>query len=125
MLKKLALLVSVFVLSLAFGYFIFAWTEPSQTPPGGNVPTPINVGDSDQVKSGKLGVATDGIDSSYGLTVGNSTNRLGIKSAGNSYFERNLSVMGSLGIGNFRLKPISSTELGIYDSGGNLILILD
>lgn len=31
-----------------------AWTEPSQSPPGGNVPTPINVGSIDQIKAGSL-----------------------------------------------------------------------
>ncbi|MCP6719333.1 MAG: hypothetical protein KJI71_03820, partial [Patescibacteria group bacterium] len=34
-----------------------------------------------------IGVATDGVDPTYGLTVGNSTNLLGIKASGNSLFE--------------------------------------
>jgi len=35
--KKSAFLLSALILTLAFGYFIFAWQEPSQNPPGGNV----------------------------------------------------------------------------------------
>ena len=35
---------------------IFAWTGPTQTPPGGNVAAPINVGTDEQVKDGGLGL---------------------------------------------------------------------
>jgi hypothetical protein len=111
--------IAVLVMSLLAGYLIFAWTEPSQNPPGGNVPAPINVGSTDQVKSGKLGVATDGVDSNYGLTVGNSSNSLGIKTSGKSYFEKEVFFK------TFKISPISPTELGVYDSNGNLIVIFD
>jgi len=30
------------------------WTEPGQSPPSGNVPTPLNVGSTDQTKQGGL-----------------------------------------------------------------------
>ena len=30
------------------------WTEPTQTPPSGNVPAPLNVGSTDQTKQGGL-----------------------------------------------------------------------
>jgi len=33
-----------------------AWSGPGSTPPGGNIPAPINVGSSMQVKEGSLGV---------------------------------------------------------------------
>jgi hypothetical protein len=33
-----------------------AWTDPTSAPPGGNVAAPINVGSTDQVKNGGLGV---------------------------------------------------------------------
>jgi hypothetical protein len=32
---------------------------------------------------------------------------------------------GGVKVGNFKMKPISDTEFGLYDSGGNLILIFD
>jgi len=71
---------------------LFAWTEPSSNPPNGNVASPLNVGSTSQIKSGKLGIATDGIDPNYGLTVGNSGNQLGIKASGFSYFEKDIQV---------------------------------
>ena len=43
-----------------------------------------------------IGVATDGVDPTYGLTVGNGTNNLGIKATGNSLVEHDLSVGGNL-----------------------------
>ncbi|MCF7845224.1 MAG: hypothetical protein K9M12_00475, partial [Candidatus Pacebacteria bacterium] len=43
---------SIFLLSLA----VFAWTEPTEAPPGGNIPYPINAVDSAQYKTGALGV---------------------------------------------------------------------
>jgi hypothetical protein len=80
----------IFALLILGFSFLFAWTPPSSNPPSGNVDSPLNIGNSSQIKLGKLGIATDGIDSSYGLTVGNSGNQLGIKTSGNSYFERNI-----------------------------------
>ncbi len=74
------------------GAVIFAWTDPSAAPPGNNIHTPLNVSDNDQVKSGKLGIATDALDPLYGLTVGNATNLLGIKVSGNSFFEKNITL---------------------------------
>ncbi len=44
------------VVLTGFGTAIFAWTGPAQSPPSGNVSAPINVGTSDQVKDGGLGV---------------------------------------------------------------------
>lgn len=117
MTKKISFLFSVLILSLAVGAFIFAWTEPSQSPPGGNVSTPINVGDTGQVKSGKLGVATDGIDASYGLTVGNSTNLLGVKAAGDSYFEKDLAVGGNATVSGAIIAP----EGTLRDDGGGWV----
>ncbi|MBC7074457.1 tail fiber domain-containing protein, partial [Candidatus Parcubacteria bacterium] len=46
------------------------WNPPSASPPSGNVPPPINVGSTNQAKTGKLGVQTSGVDSNYALTVG-------------------------------------------------------
>jgi hypothetical protein len=44
----------VLVMSILVGYLVFAWTEPSQNPPGGNVSAPINVGSTAQTKTGNL-----------------------------------------------------------------------
>lgn len=52
--KIIGVLLSLFVLSLAFGFLIQAWTGPTSAPPGANLPRPINVGDDDQEKAGRI-----------------------------------------------------------------------
>jgi hypothetical protein len=54
LLKTLPLSVGVFALSLALGYTILAWTEPTFTPPNNNVAAPLNIGSIDQTKAGGL-----------------------------------------------------------------------
>lgn len=44
------------VLSVGISY-VSAWTAPTATPPGGNVAAPINVGNSEQTKTGNLGAS--------------------------------------------------------------------
>jgi len=56
-LKFLFILIGVVVLSLASGLglkFALAWVEPTASPPGDNVPAPINVGSGAQTKAGSL-----------------------------------------------------------------------
>ena len=55
---------------LAFGAAVSAFQSPTQAPPGGNVPAPINVGPDPQVKSGGLWVGSLGVDG--GVVVGGS-----------------------------------------------------
>jgi hypothetical protein len=59
--KNLTYWLSVAVIGIALGFalqFVRAWTEPTTTPPGGNVGAPINTGAIDQTKgnatSGKI-----------------------------------------------------------------------
>lgn len=96
--KIASLIFSILVICFVVAFYALGWTEPAVVPPGGNVPAPINVGIADQFKSGKIGAATDGIDPNYGLTVGSGINLLGIKSAGNSWFEGRLNVLGNLAV---------------------------
>lgn len=56
--KTTALVFGVLVLVFAVGFYIFAWTEPSQAPPAGNVETPLNVGPQAQTKQGNLTIQT-------------------------------------------------------------------
>jgi hypothetical protein len=44
--------------SLALCFAIMAWSEPGQTPPGGNVAAPINTSGNPQTKSGDLSIGT-------------------------------------------------------------------
>lgn len=82
-------------------YIVFAFTGPSGPPSTYSLPAPINVSGTGQVKQyndvnnrGWLGIATDGYDENFGLTVGNLSNGLGIKVAGDSLFERGIKVAG-------------------------------
>ncbi|GIW67141.1 MAG: hypothetical protein KatS3mg096_009 [Candidatus Parcubacteria bacterium] len=46
------------------GYIPYPWNYPRQDPPGGNVPAPINVGTTTQIKAGALGIG--GVFQVYG-----------------------------------------------------------
>jgi len=52
--KLLTLAFSVLALCFLAIFYIFAWTEPSVAPPGGNVAAPINVSSTAQTKTGRL-----------------------------------------------------------------------
>ena len=57
--KKSSYWLSVVTLGIILGLsiqFAKAWTEPTDTPPDGNVEAPINVGDNIQYKAGTLGI---------------------------------------------------------------------
>lgn len=75
-----ALMFSVFALVLSFGVsYVSAWTAPTQSPPNGNTPSPINTSATTQSKSGNF-TAPNLIDTSAtaqtkagALTVGGIT----------------------------------------------------
>ncbi len=50
--------------------FAWAWVEPTQGPPNGNVPAPINTGPSSQIKDGPLALNAAGVNAT-GLIVNN------------------------------------------------------
>ena len=52
--KSLALILGVFIMSFLVGYLIFAWTEPTQAPPAGNVTEPLNRSSNPQDKPARL-----------------------------------------------------------------------
>ncbi|MCP6719509.1 MAG: hypothetical protein KJI71_04775, partial [Patescibacteria group bacterium] len=52
--QLIPLTVGVLIFSLSIVLYIFAFTEPGSAPPGGNVPTPLNVGSTAQTKTGDL-----------------------------------------------------------------------
>lgn len=54
--SKLFLILFASIALLFAASLLQAWTGPSSAPPAGNVAAPINVGSSDQIKSGGLGV---------------------------------------------------------------------
>jgi len=103
------------------------WTDPSVAPPAGNVPPPVNVGDTAQIKEGRLGVAISGIDPSYGLTIGSG---LKISSTGTQlslYVEDEaadptpfiIDASGNVGIGT----TSPSNKLHLSDTGVTELII--
>jgi len=115
------------VVSIAFGIFIFlfvlafyviAWTEPGSAPPGGNVPAPINVGDTGQAKAGNLGIGA--LDGSYGLTV--ETGGDAIKAIGNSWFDGTFQTTGNVGLGGAPavFDPDPDENIRVHIIGGDL-----
>jgi len=58
--KSVALILGVLAMSFLVGYLVLAWTEPGTTPPVGNVPAPLNVGNVAQTKTGELILNTGG-----------------------------------------------------------------
>jgi len=63
--KSIALTLGVLAMSLVISYLVLAWTEPGTSPPGGNVPAPLNVSLNAQSKEGALVIG-----SNSGLTTG-------------------------------------------------------
>src|SRR3989338_8533082 len=55
-LTKFLLLVTAFTFALSINYIFAALTGPIQAPPGGNAPTPVHIGTTNQVKDGGLGL---------------------------------------------------------------------
>jgi hypothetical protein len=57
---------------LALCFAILAWTEPSQTPPNGNVAAPINTSANPQTKAGDLGIKIGSSIAYWISQIGNS-----------------------------------------------------
>jgi hypothetical protein len=76
--QSLRTLLLAIVLSIGISYAYAAWSPPSNTPPGGNIDAPVNVGGVPQAKAGSLW------SNSF------------IGSAGSGYFGGNLQVVGNI-----------------------------
>lgn len=66
--QSLKILSIALVLSMGVQYATAAWTGPTATAPGGNVSAPINVGATDQIKSGGFWASSLGADG--GVRIG-------------------------------------------------------
>ena len=79
---KTIVLASVIGLGVAYA---MAWTGPTQSPPSGNVPAPVNTGSSAQAKSGIFETYNDAYFATKGGSVGigttNPVNYIGWKGA--------------------------------------------
>lgn len=116
--KQFGIFLTAFLVLLV-AFTASAWTGPTQSPPGGNVAAPVNVGSTDQVKNGGLSVnAFAAFGNSYfagnvGIGISNPAQKLVV--SGNSFLSGNLIVQnGNVGIGT--ATPTASLDLG----GGNI-----
>jgi len=57
--KFISFTLGVLAMSILLSYLVFAWTEPSQNPPGGNVAPPLNTSINAQAKEGALVVGNN------------------------------------------------------------------
>ena len=57
--KFYSLLPAIILSTLGVIILVFAWTEPTNSPPQGNVPAPLNVGLEEQIKEGGLWIASN------------------------------------------------------------------
>ena len=69
--KVIALVFGVLVISFAVAFYVVAWQEPSQAPPGGNVAAPLNTGSAGQSKAGGLILNTGGAVNGLIIDKGN------------------------------------------------------
>ncbi|MEA2092611.1 MAG: hypothetical protein U9P61_01420, partial [Patescibacteria group bacterium] len=54
--KKTGFIFGAFLSIFLIGFIVFAWTGPTEAPPGGNIPYPISAVDDAQCKTGSLAI---------------------------------------------------------------------
>ena len=106
---------------------VSAWTEPSQTPPNGNVEAPINVSSFGQVKKGNLALNSDGTFSNALLVVagnvgiGTLSPKAKLEVNGDTTLAANLNVgVKKFNSGNYDLKDFKASAI-LADAGSGEI----
>ncbi len=92
--EKIPLTVGVLVMSFLVIYLAYAWTDPSENPPLGNVPAPLNVGPQGQAKEAGLLLNTS--RAPFGLIVHDGIVNLGTP-AGEGDYPNQYIYQGHLG----------------------------
>jgi hypothetical protein len=100
---------SIIVATLLVVAVIYAWTEPSTSPPGSNVSAPLNIGTSTQYKSGALGVG--GAFHAYSTSIFDGNVGIGTASPASK-----LAVVGNAPLFNVSGADTTRHNLVIYDS---------
>jgi hypothetical protein len=95
---------------LSFGIsYVYAWTAPTGSFPTNNAPQPVNVGSSNQVKTGSLGVGPLAV---YGDSILNYQNTS--TSQSNSVtVSGNIYVSGKTWIGNYTTLPTINERMEV------------
>jgi hypothetical protein len=115
-----AFIISVAVFSFALSYFVLAWTEPSSTPPAGNVSAPLNASSVSQTKAGSLYFSTDsGANSGVGTSSPNA--KLGVYDASDAL----LRLMRSGTASNYSFNLGTDGKFIFKDQNGNSRLAVD
>jgi len=118
--KIVSIVFSVLVICFGIGFYVFAWTGPTESPPGGNVAVPLNVGPTGQTKLGGLIFNTSVTPAEYGLLVAQGKVGIGTMSP-----QADLEVNNTL-----RLSPTDSPSYAVegalyYDNSDNTIMYHD
>jgi len=92
--KITALTFGVLVVLFAVAFYVVAWQEPTQAPPGGNVAAPLNISNIGQSKAGGLILNTGGAPNGLIIQSGN----VGIGTASPT---QKLDVSGNIKASNF------------------------
>ena len=123
--KQIAFILSALVLASIAGYLAFAWTEPTEAPPDGNVPAPINVGSVAQTKEGVLQINAD-FTANRLLDSSNNSYYVDPANAGfSALFAGNVGI-GTTDPGSRKLKVVGDLEATtLYGDGSNLTGIWD
>jgi len=69
--KIVSLIFAILVICFAIAFYVVAWEEPAGSPPGGNVPAPLNTSSQAQEKVGGLLLNTGGYPNGLIVDQGN------------------------------------------------------
>jgi hypothetical protein len=102
--KSTAIVLCSLAVSLALCFAIMAWTEPSTSPPAGNISAPINTGSSFQTKAGDLTIGG-------GLTI--TSDGTSFKLKANNETDNGFFLVGQDGHTGINTEPASGMSLDV------------
>ena len=108
--KIAAITFGILIVCFGIAFYIVAWQEPTATPPGGNVATPINTGSVAQSKSGSIAATEfyDANDPSYYVNPSGQSVLYGNVGIGTTTPSQQLEISGSAKLGqSLILNPVN------------------